>query len=205
MALRSLLLGVATGCITAGGAFAQRAPDERAGPRRDPPTLVAYAGIHHSTGELFPSSTGAPGVRMGNALLVGGRLEVFLARRAALHADLSHAGPPLRYREEDGLTEGKANLWTMTARIAYHLLPPAGPVTMAISGGAGLLQFVPESVHDLGETWPMAVVGVMAGARVTRRWTLVLLVENALYRARSGTLRADQQDLRAGVGLRLPL
>lgn len=205
MPLRSLLLALATAGLTPCLASAQRDPDARADGRRAPSTLVAYAGIHHPTGELFPSSTGTPGVRTGNALLIGGRVEMFLARRAAIQVDFSHARPPLRYREEDGFLEGRANMWTMTARLAYHLLPPAGPVTMAVVGGAGLLQFDPEALYDNGETWETVVGGIIAGVRVSPRWTVVMLVENYLYRARSGRLRAGQHDLRAGVGMRLPL
>lgn len=205
MVLRALQLGLATACVTAGLASAQRDPDERAGGRRDPPTLAVYGGLHHPTGELFPSSTGTPGVSTGNALVIGGRVEVFLARRAAIQVDFSHARPRLRYREEDGVLEGRANMWTMTARLAYHLLPPAGPVTLAVVGGAGLLQFDPEALYDNGETWETVVGGIMAGARVSPRWTVVMLVESYLYSARSGRLRAGQHDLRAGVGLRLPL
>jgi len=203
--LRALLLGSAALGFTATVALAQRASAAQPDSRPVAPTLIAYGGIHHPTGELFPSSTGTPGVRTGNALQLGGRLEIPLARRAGVQVDLGLTRPPLRYREEDDVPTGRANLWTMTARLAYHVLPIAGPITMALSGGAGLVQFEPESIYDMGESWPVAVVGMTAGARVTRRWTVVMVVDNYLYRAQSGSLRARQHDVRAGLGLRFPL
>lgn len=199
----SSLVG-AIACLVASPLSGQAAPAPGTGPAPSP-TVMPYVGIHHPTRELFPHPTGAPGVRSGDALLIGGRLEVPLSRRAALQADVSHAKPPLRYREEDDIPEGRANFWAVSGRVAYYLLPATGPVMAAVSGGGGLLHFVPESIYDAGETWPTVVAGVMAGIRATQRWTVVLTGEGQFYRARSGTLRADQADLRASLGLRLPL
>lgn len=189
-------------------------PPRRAGV----PSLTPYAGLHHAFGTLLTDRDPEGGWRVHPGLVLGARLEVPVAARAAVQVDVGYATPPIHgfgvgYPD----FEADGRFVSYTARLSMALTPQprlglpragagagrTGPaVGITAHAGAGVMQHWVASPQARYSTWPALVAGSTLRFAVGRL-PLFLTGELYLYQARfSGETetRALQQDLRITLG-----
>jgi hypothetical protein len=178
-------------------------------PEREGPTvltLVPYVGGNVPTRMLLVDEEAGGGWDAKVGSLLGARLEIPVRNRLAVHLDAGYAHAWIKgVGAAYGTLDVAGHFVGLSGRLAYQVVSPRRPVSLALVGGGGWIRHWISSPNPQVQNWPAAVGAVQVGWRVSRDITLITGAELWLYSADfkgANTAPAAQRDLRLSLGIK---